>query len=77
MNVVQQAIINLFPGADKTKLDGKTQLKDIILWDSMNAINLVMEIESLAGCSELPLKFSENVTIAEIEDVVRSKGVKI
>ena len=77
MNVVQQAIINLFPDADKTRLNGETQLKDIILWDSMNAINLVMEIESLSGCSELPLKFSETVTISEIEEIVRSKGGKI
>ena len=77
MNVVQQAIINLFPGTDKTRLNGETQLKDIILWDSMNAINLVMEIENLSGCSELPLKYSETVTISEIVEVVRSKGGKI
>jgi hypothetical protein len=77
MNLVEQAIINTFPDTDAARLNGEMELREIPLWDSMNAINLLAEIERLSGCSGLQIQFSENITVSEITEMLRSKGVKI
>ena len=77
MNLVERAIVNTFPDTDPARLGGGMRLAEIPLWDSMNAINLLAEIEKLSGCSGLQLEFSEDITVSEITETLRSQGVKI
>ena len=75
MKLIQQAIKNVFPDADTNILSEETELVEIPGWDSMNAVNLALEIELLSGCQNLGLQFYDEVTIGQIIEMLRAKGV--
>jgi acyl carrier protein len=77
MKLIQQAIKNVFPDADTNILTEETKLAEIPGWDSMNAVNLVVEIELLSGCQNLGLQFDDEVTIGQIIKMLRPKGVNV
>jgi len=55
----------------------ETKLSELDDWDSMNAINLVMELEELSGCHNMRLIFNETTTIGQIAEGLRSRGVQV
>jgi len=71
------AIKATFPGADVATLLPSTKMAQIPGWDSMNAINLVLEVESAFGCSNLSIEFSDEQTPGQICDELRSRGLAV
>jgi len=77
MKLIEEAISNVFPTADTHNLTMETKLSELDDWDSMNAINLVMELEELSGCHNMRLIFNETTTIGQIAEGLRSRGVQV
>jgi acyl carrier protein len=69
MNEIYASVLAVFP-AFKRELSPKTRLAEIDGWDSMNAINLQMELEQQSGIAELNLKLTDQTTLAEIASQV-------
>ena len=77
MNIIESAIIGLFTNVEIKDLTDKTILESLPGWDSMNAINLQIEIESLAGRSNLGIVLTDKMTIHDIKLELRKRGVTI
>ena len=77
MKLIQQAIKNVFPDAVVEDFTEATKLLDIPGWDSMNAVNLAVEIEVLSGCHSLGLEFGDDVTIGQIVERLKARGVNM
>jgi hypothetical protein len=77
MDLIQQAITNVLPDTDVGCFSGETKLADIPGWDSMNAVNFLLEIESLSGRQNLQLAFGDEVTISQIVTALRAKGIDV
>ena len=77
MKKIIEAIIEVFPEADTTNIDVDTILQDLPGWDSMSAINLLIEIESRYRSSGLSIEFGLRQTLGELCDELRKKGVEL
>lgn len=77
MKLIEEAICHVFPKANAHALTMDTKLSEIDDWDSMSAINLVVELEGLSGCHNLRLMFGAETTIAHIAEGLRSRGVQV
>ncbi len=76
MELLKQAIVSVFPEADASKITLDTKLADIPGWDSMNAVNVLAQLEALTGRENLQLTFGNNLTIAQVLEALRSQGVE-
>lgn len=77
MKLVQQAIGNVFPDCDASALTLETKLSELPDWDSMNAINLIMEIEALSGRQNLALQFGPDITVGQLVEMLRAHGLNV
>jgi len=77
MKLITEALSNVFPKVDTAALTTETKLSDIEDWDSMNAVNLVVELESLSGCHNLQLTFDRGTTIGHVAEGLKSRGVPV
>jgi len=75
MEKILEAIKEVFPEADLNALNEATKLSHLPGWDSMNAVNLVLEIEERFNCSSLKLEFSDALTIGEVCAALHARGV--
>jgi acyl carrier protein len=71
-----KALVSVFPEADASKITLDTKLADIPGWDSMNAVNVLAQLETLTGRENLQLAFSNNLTISQILEALRAQGVE-
>jgi acyl carrier protein len=71
-----KALVSVFPEADASKITLETKLADIPGWDSMNAVNVLAQLEALTGRENLQLAFSSNLTISQVLEALRSQGVE-
>ena len=76
MELLIKAIVCVFPEADASKITLETKLADIPGWDSMNAVNVLAQLEALTGRENLQLAFSSNLTISQVLEALRSQGVE-
>ena len=76
MELLIQALVSVFPEADASKITLETKLADIPGWDSMNAVNVLAQLEALTGRENLQLAFSSNLTISQALEALRSQGVE-
>jgi acyl carrier protein len=76
MTLLEKAIADLFPEVNTNALTGETRLDTIAGWDSMNAMNLLIEIEELSGKRPLKLEFSEELTVSKLREQFRAQGVE-
>jgi hypothetical protein len=75
VDILRQAIVYVFPEADASRITLETKLADIPGWDSMNAVNLLAQLEALTGRGGLQLAFSSSLTIAQVLEALRAQGV--
>jgi acyl carrier protein len=71
-----KALVSVFPEADASKITLETKLADIPGWDSMNAVNVLAQLEALTGRENLQLAFSNSLTISQILEALRAQGVE-
>ena len=71
-----KAIVSVFPEADASKITLDTKLAEIPGWDSMNAVNVLAQLEALTGRENLQLVFSNSLTISQILEALRAQGVE-
>ena len=77
MELLRQAIVYVFPEADGSKITLETKLGEIPGWDSMNAVNVLVQLEAQTGRGDLQLVFSGKLTIAQLVESLRAQGVEI
>ena len=77
MQKLLQAIQTVFPGTDVSSLQPDTKMSQIPGWDSMNAINLVLEIENTFGCSNLSIEFGAEKTFGQLCDELRAHKLAV
>lgn len=76
MDTVIQALRNGLSLPPDAVLSGDTVLGTLPGWDSMNAINVQMEIETLVNRTELPLDLSGNVKIRDVVEQLERLHIK-
>ena len=76
MELLIKAIVSVFPEADASKITLDTKLADIPGWDSMNAVNVLAQLEALTGRENLQLAFTNSLTISQILEALRAQGVE-
>ena len=76
MELLKRAIVSVFSEADANKITLETKLADIPGWDSMNAVNVLAQLEALTGRENLQLAFTSDLTIAQVLEALRSQGVE-
>jgi len=77
MNIIKEAIANVFPKTDANAITMQTKLCEIDEWDSMNAVNLVAELEGVSGCKNLQLDFDTETTVGDIVEGLRMQGIEV
>ncbi len=77
MELLRQAIVYVFPEAEGTTLAPDTKLTEIPGWDSMNAINVLLQLQMLTGRADLQLIFNSNLRICDLVESLRSQGVAV
>lgn len=77
MKKLVEAIKETFPEADTTTIGENSIMEDLPGWDSMNAINLIVEIESRFKCSGLSIEFSPTQTFGEFCGQLREQGLDL
>ncbi|HWA24563.1 MAG TPA: hypothetical protein VG734_02730 [Lacunisphaera sp.] len=60
------AIISVFPKADQTRLSPRTKLGDLPGWDSMNSVNLQVELEGRLGVDTSGILFDGAMSVDEL-----------
>ena len=76
MDILRQALVYVFPEAEASKIAPETRLADIPGWDSMNAVNVLAQLEALSGRGGLQLAFSSDLTVAQVLEALRAQGVQ-
>ena len=76
MELLKRAIVYVFPEADPNKITPETKLAEIPGWDSMNAVNVLAQIEGLTGREDLQLTFASDLTISQLLEALRVQGVE-
>jgi hypothetical protein len=76
VELLKRAIVSVFPEAEASKITCETKLADIPGWDSMNAVNVLAQLEALTGRENLQLAFTSDLTIAQVLEALRSQGVE-
>jgi hypothetical protein len=76
MEILRQALVSVFPEADGSKLLPETKLSEIPGWDSMNAVNVLAQLEALTGREDLQLVFGSDLTISQVLEALRAQGVE-
>ena len=77
MKIIKNAIGKVFPKVNTNNLTLETKLAEIEDWDSMNAINLVIELQELSGCKDLDLEIDTETTIGQVAEELREQGVNV
>lgn len=76
MELIKKAIANVFIDADVNQIDADTKLSSIPGWDSMNAVNLLLELQTLTGCGTLKFDFRNEMTVAQLSQTLKEHGIK-
>ncbi len=76
MEVLKKALVFVFPEAEASRITPETKLADIPGWDSMNAVNVLAQLEALTGRSGLQFAFSSDLTVAQVLEALRAQGVR-
>ena len=77
MNLVENAIVSVFPTVDVDELSRQTVLGLLPGWDSMNAINLEIEIESAVGRTGLGIVLTDKTTVQDVILELGKRGVAL
>ena len=77
MNLVERAISNVFPTVESGKLSGTTKLGSLPGWDSMNSVNLQVEIEMAAGRPDLALVLTDQMAVQDVVAELTKRGVPV
>jgi len=69
-------ILRVFPDAESSTLADTTTLGSLPNWDSMNSVNLTMELESEYGVSlfEREVVLVGHQTVGDVRETVRGAG---
>lgn len=76
MQNLATAMRNAFPSISEDALVPSLRLSDCPNWDSMTAVNLVMEIESICGVQMSDYEPKDTTTLAEVAQSILAMGGK-
>jgi acyl carrier protein len=74
MQNLATAMRTVFPTLESGALVPQLKLKDCPNWDSMTAVNLVMEIESLCGAKMESYEPKDDSTLADVAAAIAERG---
>lgn len=75
MNMEQQLLDVLRRVFKDPSLDESCSQKNCVAWDSMNHLNLVVELEIEFGVSLEPEEIARMVDYAAVREILKAKGV--
>jgi len=76
MKKLFEVVKSVFPDAVVEKYTPATLLEDIPDWDSMNSVNLQIELENVFGVSLLDDGLDGKTSIQELMNLLKEKGAK-
>ncbi len=75
MKNIIDSIVVCFPDVDPSQLTGSTRFSEIPGWDSMNSVNLLIDLESRLGDGvELTFVITGDDTLGSVEERLRKSG---
>jgi acyl carrier protein len=74
MQNLAAAVRAVFPTLEPEDVVPHLRLRDCPNWDSMTAVNLVMEIETTCGAKLEGYEPSDDSTLADVADAVAARG---
>ena len=77
MERIKDALIYVFEDFDEGMFNADMKLGDITDWDSMNSVNLQMELESIFDVDLSDTILMEKHKISDVIDILRSAGANI
>ena len=77
MTRIANAIKNVFPGCDKSNVSAAMTLGEIPGWDSMNSVNLTLELENTFAVDLSNVILSSENTAGDIAEIIRGRGVMV
>lgn len=77
MKIIENVIVSVFPTVEAKELSGETILGTLPGWDSMNAINLQIEIEAAVGRADLGIVLTDNMTVQDVVLELGKRGVDV
>jgi acyl carrier protein len=76
MDNLLAAVRNTFPNLPVEKIRPATRLSELPNWDSMTAVNLLMEVATSCGTELKNFEPSDTMTLAELAEVIAADGGK-
>ena len=77
MDKIRSAVSAVFRDSRPEEITPETRFGDIPGWDSMNGVNLLLELESSLTVSLVDLQLGENDRIATLMNALRRRGVEL
>jgi len=74
---IKTCLKTVFPDCEPDSICSETRLGDIAGWDSMNSVNLLLELEAAFSVSLLDAKLQEKDHVSDIVSLLARKGVTI
>ena len=74
MQNLATAVRAVFPTLPETAIGPTLRLSDCPNWDSMTAVNLVMEVESLCGAKLDGYEPQDTATLADVAATISAAG---
>ena len=74
MERVAKAIKSVFPDYNPSTLSVTTPLGDIPGWDSMNSVNLTLELETTFSIDLSNVILSDRDTVGDVVGILRERG---
>jgi acyl carrier protein len=77
MQKIIACLKEVFPECDPAAITSNSRLGDVPGWDSMNSVNLMMELEAAFSVSLADDVLTSQQQVADIGALLRSKGVEV
>jgi len=77
MQKIIACLKEVFPECDPAVITDDSRLGDVPGWDSMNSVNLLMELEAAFSVSLVDDVLTSKQKVADIGTLLRSKGVEV
>lgn len=77
MHKIIACLKEVFPDCDPSVITPQTTLGEVPGWDSMNSVNLLMELESAFSVSMFNETLTSKQRVEDVAELLRGKGVEL
>jgi acyl carrier protein len=77
MEKLKNAVLAVFPEIKTETIEPGLKLGNIPGWDSMNSINLQIELEKQFNLDLSDTQLGEEQTLSQVTDIIKNKGGRV